>query len=298
MPKHSRQIQITVKNGLFLLGGIGHWLSYWRDPYHLFLVMPWSLFLLTIVVIYVLINLFFATLYVLGEGGIANAQPGSFADAFFFSVQTFASIGYGAMYPQSVYVHIVVTCQAVVSLISIALLTGLSFARFAQPTARVLFSRVAVIGRHDGIPTLMIRAVNERGNQILEAQARLTLLRDDITQEGNPFRRIYDLPLIRDRTFSFSIGWTILHPITPSSPLYGLTVADLVHHNTTITATIHGLDETVSQTLHARYDYGSHAILFNHRFVDMIQFLPDHRRVIDYGKIHDAVPDVPTLPRS
>ncbi|MEN9204235.1 MAG: ion channel [Thermostichales cyanobacterium BF4_bins_65] len=290
-----RRVYITVKNGLFLLQGMGHWLSYWRDPYHLFLVMPWSLFLVGILLIYVLINLFFAGLYLLGGEGIANAEPGSFADAFFFSVQTFASIGYGAMYPQSLYVHTVVACQAVVSLISIALLTGISFARFARPTARVIFSRVAVICKHDGIPTLMIRAVNERGNQILEAQARLTLLRDEITQEGNPFRRMYDLPLVRDRTYSFSIGWTILHPIIPGSPLYGLKSEDLFQRNTTITATIHGLDETVAQTVHAQYDYGSHAILFHHRFVDMIQFLPDQRRLIDFSKIHEVIPEYPTL---
>jgi len=295
MPKRARRIHVTVKDGLFLLEGMGHWLTYWRDPYHLFLVMPWWLFLLAVVVVYVLINLVFASLYVLGGDGIANAQPGSFRDAFFFSVQTFASIGYGAMYPQSVYVHSVVACQAVVSLISIALLTGLSFARFARPTARVLFSRVAVIGQHEGMPTLMIRAVNERGNQILEAQARLTLLRDTVTREGRPFRRIDDLPLIRDRTFSFSIGWTIFHPITPTSPLYGLTAADLVQQNVTLTATLHGLDETVAQTVHARHDYGSRAILLNYRFADMIQFLPDNRRVIDYGKIHDVIPDGPSL---
>ncbi len=122
-------------------------------------------------------NALFALAYLAGEDCIANARPGSFLDAFFFSVQTLASIGYGAMFPKTTYANVVVTIEAMMGLVGIAVLTGLAFARFSRPTARVIFSRVAVIAPHNDVPTLMFRAANKRRNQILEAQLRVYLMR-------------------------------------------------------------------------------------------------------------------------
>lgn len=280
-----RKVYIKVNKGRLEVANVGKWYSYWRDPYHLMLVIPWFLFLGIIALFYILINAFFACIYMTGDH-ITNARAGDFFDAYFFSVQTFASIGYGAMYPKTFTGNLIVSFEAIVGLVSIALLTGISFARFSRSTARIMFSKFAVISPYNGQSTLMVRCANARGNQVLEAQVRLTLLRDEITKEGSPIRRIYDLKLLRERTYSFSLGWTVFHPIDEFSPLFNLNSNDLQQQNTTLIITINGHDETVAQTVHARHDYHATDIMFNHRFVDMITFLSNGNRIIDYSKLH------------
>jgi inward rectifier potassium channel len=282
---NNRKVYIKAKNGHLEIENSGKWYTYWREPYRLMLVVPWFLFLGIIALFYILVNVFFACIYIMGDH-IANARSGDFFDAYFFSVQTFASIGYGAMYPKTFIGNLIVSFEAIVGLVSIALLTGISFARFSRPTARIMFSKFAVISSYNGQSTLMVRCANARGNQVLEAQVRLTLLRDEITMEGNPIRRVYDLKLLRDRTYSFSLGWTIFHPTDDSSPLFNLNSNDLQQQNTTLIITINGHDETVAQTVHDRHDYHAGDVIFNYRFVDMITFLPNGDRIIDYSKIH------------
>lgn len=199
------KVRIQVENGQFHIVGLNHWYSYWREPYRLLLTIPWIGFLFLIALSYVATNALFALIYLAGGDCIANARSSSFLDAFFFSVQTLASIGYGDMYPKTVYANTVVTIEAMVGLVGIALLTGLAFARFARPTARVVFSRSAAVAPHEGLPTLMLRAANKRRNQILEAQLQIYLMRDEISAEGQFMRRFYDLPLVRSRTPSFTL---------------------------------------------------------------------------------------------
>ena len=283
-------VRVRVQDGRFQVLGSNRWYSYWRDPYHLLLTIPWQGFGLLTVLLYVLTNALFALLYLLGGDGIANARPGSFSDAFFFSVQTLASIGYGAMHPQSLYANWIVTIEAIVSILGIALLTGLAFARFSRPTARVMFSQVAVVAPHEGIPTLMFRAANRRRNLILEAQMRVYLMRDEITAEGNSMRRFYDLPLLRSQTPSFTLSWTAMHAIAPNSPLYAATTESLRQSRATIAVSLNGLDETVSQTMHARHNYAPQDILWNSRFVDIFHESPEGHRYIDYRDFHKAMP--------
>ncbi|MCA1995508.1 MAG: ATP-sensitive inward rectifier potassium channel 10 [Coleofasciculus sp. S288] len=264
--------------------------SHWRDPYHLIITLDWPRFIGLTVVSYVAINALFALLYLLQADSIKNARPGSFLDAFFFSVQTMATIGYGAMYPQTDYANLLVSLEALVGLMGVAMGTGLAFARFSRPTARVLFSRVAVIAPLNGIPTLMFRVANERRNQILEAQLGVSLLRNEITQEGEFMRRFYDLKLIRNQTRNFSLTWTAMHQIDESSPLYGETLESMTEAETDIVVTLIGFDETVAQTLHARHYYLTDEILWNMRFVDIFSTKSDGRRVIDYSRFHDVTP--------
>lgn len=264
-----------------------HW---WSDPYHLLLTMDWPSFIGLTVVCYVVLNALFALLYLAGGDSIKNARPGSFFDAFFFSVQTMASIGYGAMYPKTDYANVLVTIEALVGLMGLAMGTGLMFARFSRPTARVLFSGVAIIAPLNGVPTLMFRAANERRNQILEAQMGVSLLRNEVTAEGESMRRFYDLKLLRSQTRNFSLTWTVMHQIDESSPLYGETPESLAETETDIVITLTGLDETVSQTVHARHYYMTEEILWNMRFVDILSRKPDGRRMIDYTRFHDVTP--------
>lgn len=268
--------------------GISH--SHWRDPYHLLLTIDWARFIGLTIVSYIAINTLFALLYLAQENSIKNARPGSFFDAFFFSVQTMATIGYGAMYPQTHYANILVSIEALVGLIGVALGTGLAFARFSRPTAKVLFSRVAVITPYNGVPTLIFRVANERRNQIIEAQLGISLLRNEVTTEGEYMRRFYDLQLVRNQTRNFSLTWTVMHPIDQSSPLYGETPESLVETETDITITLIGFDETVAQTVHARHYYLAEEILWNMRFVDIFSRKRDGRRIIDYSRFHDVIP--------
>ncbi|NES25256.1 MAG: ATP-sensitive inward rectifier potassium channel 10 [Symploca sp. SIO3E6] len=277
--KQQTQSDVTIK-------GASH--SHWQDPYHLLLTLNWFWFFVAIAVFYLIINTVFALLYLAGGDCLENARPGSFADAFFFSVQTMASIGYGVMHPSTKYADIVVTIEALVGLMALAMSTGLMFARFALPTAKVLFSNVAVITPYNGVPTLMFRAANKRRNRILEAQVRVSLLRDEVTQEGEFMRRFYDLQLVRSQTPSFSLTWTIMHHIDENSPLYGATLESLIAVNSELVVTLTGLDETVSQTIHARHSYIESEILWNQRFVHIFSRNRHGGWLINYNHFHDV----------
>ena len=264
-----------------------HW---WRDKYHSALVVPWWGFLLIACGVYVGLNMLFAALYLAQPGSISHVPDFDFADAFFFSVQTMATIGYGQLVPQTVYANILVTIEALSGMLIIALTTGLVFARFSRPTARILFSRVAVIGVHDGMPTLFVRAGNERRNQILQADVSMTFLRDEVTREGVAMRRFYDMKLVRARTPIFALTFLIMHIIDEDSPFHGLTPETCTEIDGEIVVTVSGLDETMSQTIHARISYTAEEIRWNHRFTDIFGYTVDGQRAIDFRRFHDTEP--------
>jgi inward rectifier potassium channel len=263
--------------------------QWFTDLYHRTLTVSWPGFFAFGGAIYLLANIVFALLYLLQPGSINNARPGSLADAFFFSVETIATIGYGVMSPATVYANLVMTVESAVGLLIIALTTGLVLARFSRPTARVLFSRVAVIGPHNGKPTLTIRLANQRRNQMLAAQVSVTLVRDEQSDEGSLLRRFYDLKLVRDRSPIFALTFTVMHEIDTDSPLHGVTAEVLAERNAELVVATSGIDETLVQPVHARTSYLPHEILWNHRFVDIIGWTEDGRRAIDYSRFHDTV---------
>lgn len=291
-------VHLKVQEGRFEVVGLDQWYSYWRDPYHLLLTVPWSVFLLLLVGGYCGVNALFAWAYLMdmNPGAIANAQPDSFADAFFFSVQTLGSIGYGAMYPTTLYTNIVVAIQAMVSIVSIAVITGLAFARFARSNARVAFSQVAVVEPYDGKPTLVFRTANQRRNQILEAQLKVYLLRDEISAEGISLRRFHRLKLIRDETPRFTLGWTVMHVIDEESALWGETSESLEQRKTTLLVSLMGIDETIMQSIHARQVYAARDIRWNHRFIDMIYDTARGDRYVDY-RYFNAIEPIPQRSR-
>ena len=258
------------------------------DLYLFLLTSPWSVLFALMLVLYLGGNLAFALAYLL-DGGIENARPGNFADAYFFSVQTMATIGYGQLVPQTVYANILVTIEALTGMLFIALTTGLMFARFSRPTARILFSKVAVIGAYDGVATLFVRAGNERQNQILRADVSMHFLRTEVSREGATMRRFYDMKLVRDRTPLFGLTFLMMHVIDASSPLFGLSAESCAMIDGEIVVTISGLDETMSQTIHARTSYTATEIRWNHRFIDIFGFTDDGRRAIDFGRFHDTI---------
>jgi inward rectifier potassium channel len=261
----------------------------WGDLYHELIRAPWWLTLLSIAAMVLVINVAFALVYVT-TGGIAGARHGSFADAFFFSVQTVGTIGYGAMYPQSMAAHLAVTAESIVSLVAVALATGLVFTKFSIPVAKLEFARNAVLYVQDGARTLAIRVANRRGNFIVEASVRVTLVRAETTREGVFFYRLYDLKLVRERSSMLGRSWTILHRVDEGSPLRDLTPEALRTADVELNLSIAGTDGTTYQTLHARHRYLPEEILFGARYADMLSPKPDGRVQLDYSRLHETIP--------
>jgi inward rectifier potassium channel len=259
------------------------------DLYHRILTVGWCGFFLGGGGLYLAANAAFALLYLIEPGAIMNAKPGAFADAFFFSVQTMATIGYGQMAPATLYANVLMTIETGVGLMFIALTTGLVFARFSRPTARVLFSEVAVIGPYNGKPTLSVRLANERQNQILAAEVTMTLVRDEVSLEGDVRRRFYDLRLIRHRSPVFALTFTVMHEIDGDSPLHGETAESLAAANAELLVTASGVDETLAQPVHARTSYLPQEIRWDRRFADIMGWTEDGQRAIDYGRFHDTI---------
>lgn len=270
---------------------IGQARAGWRDLYHWLLTMSWWEFVLGSLGVYLVANVVFTVLYMIEPGGVANARPGSFLDAFFFSVQTFATVGYGQMYPATEYANWVMTLETYIGLVTVAVTTGMVFARISKPTARVRFAKVAVIAMHDGQPTLMLRMGNERRSQIVDATVTLSALRGRQTKEGRFMWRFYDLKLARSKTPVFSISFTAMHAIDEHSPLYGLTAADMAAEELELLVTVTGLEESLGSTVHARNSYVASEILFGQRYVDIFSQNPDGRWGIDYGKFDLTEPD-------
>jgi inward rectifier potassium channel len=262
----------------------------WRDLYHGLFTTTWAQFFGLFAAVYIFFNLVFACVYLIDPRGIANAHPGSFGDAFFFSVQTMATVGFGDMHPQDLFTNIVVTIEVLLGITTIAIATALIFSRFSRPTARVMFSDIAVVAPYDGVPTLMFRAANRRRNQILEAQVSVSVLRDEITAEGKEMRRFHDLALSRARTPMFSLSWTVMHPIVAGSPLFGATAESMAAQDARIVVTMTGIDETFSATIHARNIYPPDAIIWNRRFVDILGESDDGVPTLDYRRFNQVEP--------
>lgn len=265
-----------------------------NDLYHSLTRMPWSVLVALAFLGYLTVNAFFACLYLLGGDCVTNMRPGNFVDAFAFSVQTLATIGYGVMAPHTLYAHVLVAFEALCGVMSFAVITGIVFAKFSRPTARVMFSNVACIGVHDGKRTLMFRMVNERTtSRIVEAQVHLTFTREETTLEGVSMRRFYDMKLVRETTPIFALSWTALHVIDETSPLFNQTPETLRDKSVEIVVSFSGLDEHLSQPTHGRHSYIADEILFDQRFADMISFSPEDGRIFDFRRFHEVLPIEP-----
>ena len=285
------------KGAMAPLRAIGKQDAPWEDFYHWILYIRWSYFFLFVAGAFLAINVLFGFLYHLDTQGITGARPGSFEDAFYFSVQTMATIGYGGMSPATRYTHLLVTAEALLGIVTTALLTGVTFAKFARPSARVLFSEKLVIGKRDGGPQLSMRMANFRGNNVAEAQLKFLLLRNVVTAEGERFRRPTEVPLVRNTTAVFTLSWTAYHVIDEISPFYGEgALQRLRDEGADLLVVLSGYDETLGQTIFARYRYRIDDVVVNARFVDTVGVDDDGARTIDFSRFHDVEPEPRTLP--
>ncbi len=267
---------------------VGQHVNVLDDVYHKVLGMPWWRFFAYVVVGWIGTNLLFAVLYTLEPDCVANAS--GFEDAFYFSVQTLATIGYGAMSPATRYGHLVVVLEALVGTLGVALVAGVTFAKFARPTARVLFGEKIVAHLRNGVPHLVFRLANWRGNMVVEGQLRVILLTLEKTVEGDVIRTPRELPLVRDRTALFALTWVPMHRIDEQSPFWGGEAAleRLREQRAEIYLAFTGLDETIGQPIHARHMYRLEDIVWNARHVDVLTIHDDGSRTIDYSLFHDV----------
>ncbi len=242
----------------------------WGDPYYIALALPWRWFLVLTMAYYLLVNLFFAALYVLQPGSVSNVGPGALGDAFFFSVQTFATVGYGAMSPQSMYGQVVSAIEIFVGLMSVAVIAGVVFVRFSRPHSRLSFARNLVIGPADGGSALSARIVNRRFNPLYNVEARMVLISRHHPERGASVWRIRDLPLVRERSLVEMMSWTVVHMIDPSSPLAGLDAADLGHAQAQIMVSITATEGTTLSPLHGFHLFHVADILFGYAFAELI----------------------------
>jgi inward rectifier potassium channel len=263
--------------------------AFHKDIYHFVLSLSWPTFFALVGAVFLVANLLFAWGYLASPGSIAHARPGSFEDAFYFSVQTIATIGYGGMYPVTRYAHMLVVIEAMTGMLGIAVITGLTFTRFSRPSARVLFSNKLTITPRDGVPHLMVRLANWRRNRIVEARLRIIMLVDERTREGEVMRRQVELPLVRAETAIFFLTWTAMHRIDESSPFFGEgALENLRARRAEVYLAVIGFDETIGQTIHARHEYTLADIVPGVRFADVLTIAPDGTRQIDYRKFHDV----------
>jgi inward rectifier potassium channel len=294
--RESRQ-RLLNRDGSFnvVRSGLGFLDSF--APYHFLLTIPWPGFLAAVTVIYLALNVVFAGAFLACgrdalQGAGAAMLGGRVSQAFFFSIETFATIGYGQIAPNGTAANLVVTAEALVGLMYQALATGLLFARFTRPTAALLFSREAVVAPYNDGQALMFRIANRRRNEIIELGAQVLFSAVEPDGRGGVVRRYSLLPLERNKVTFFPLSWTIVHPIDGASPLAGRTREDLERAEAEILVLLSGIDEALEQTVHARSSYRAHEIVWNARFQSMYLRTDARSRVtVDISRVHDIERD-------
>ncbi len=259
------------------------------DPYYLVLSMRWPTFIALVLAVFLAANLLFAALYWAASGSVANVRPGAFGDAFFFSVETLATVGYGVMTPVTLYGHTMASLEIFVGMFLTALATGAFFARFARPSARMVFSETAVVAPYEDGMALMMRVASRRLQGISEVTARLHYFRNEVGREGR-FRRFDEIKLVRSSMPVLSLSWTLIHVIDETSPLLGMTEERMAAEAPVIMLSIRGFDEAISAPVNDRQSYRRGDLRFDHVFVDILRDLPDEMIELDITRIHDTRP--------
>jgi len=252
--------------------------------------MSWTRFLLIVLTAYGVVNFIFAGIYVaLGPGALHPAdkdlQLGQFGQAFFFSVQTLTTVGYGSIYPYGLASHSVAAIEAGMGVMVFALATGLLFSRFSRPTARLMFSDQMVVAPYRDQTALEFRVANRRSNVLMEVQADLMLITVEQGPDGKLKRNFTVLPLERNSIYFLALTWTIVHPITDSSPLWGKTPEDLERLQAEVMILIKGYDDSFGQTVHTRYSYRWDEFQWSSKFLPAFDVSPEGEIVLDLDKM-------------
>jgi len=262
-----------------------------RDPYHIALTASWPSFFLAIIGTFVLINLVFAALYLVDPGAIANARPYSLRDAFFFSMETLATVGYGSMAPSSTYGHVVSALELICGLTFSAIMTGLIFVRFSKVKPNMLFADKLVICAHEGRPTLMVRLAYGRPGMLVATNARLHIIKAAKTSEGRTFRNALEAKLVRSHLPLLVLTWTLMHPIDEDSPLFGMSEEEVKAADLRTIVTFEGRDHSLASSIFDLKSYSSAEILFRTVYQDLVTTDADRRTSADVRNISLTQPE-------
>lgn len=257
-----------------------------KDLYHHVLAASWFEFFAATTAVYLFLNCFWALIYFLSGNQIINADPNSFWDAFVFSFQTSATIGYGHLLPGSTFTDIVVILDTISGLTFVAITTGLAFAKFSRPTTRVLFTEKCTVHRYHGEKTLFFRVANARDSHIADASIFATVVMAEDSEEGVVMQRIHDLKLVRSKTPIFALSWMVMHVINDESPLQNLTREEMMSKNLRIVVSMTGVDDWTSQMVHTNQFYTWNDIVYNYRFEDILESNEDGSATMDYSKFN------------
>ncbi len=286
MPKN--KYRRTINRGGREVVTYGLRTQFWQDIYYYTMTLSWPAFFSAVGILFFSLNLVFASLFMAGDKAIGNLFPNNFLGAFFFSVETLATVGYGDMHPQTIYGHVIATTEIFIGMSGLALITGVMFARFSRPRSSIIFAEHPVSHLVDGQRYLLIRIANARMNIISEASAKLRLIRDEQSAVTGYFRKIYDLRLEREQHPIFALGWTLIHVINETSPLYGMSAESMKMLDAALILSVEGADETTSQTQRARHYYPCDSIRWDHKYVDIFSANDGSVQHIDYAKFHES----------
>ena len=282
-----QQIRLLNRDGSFNVARRGY--SFWDalSSYHELITMSWQRFYALILLVFLLANGLFGGLYLLcGPGSVVNATThadATWKDIFFYSVQTISTIGSSTFIVTSVAADMVQAIELLMGLLGFAVLAGLVFARFSRPTARMLYSKNAIIAPYRGITALEFRVANGRNNQMIEVSAKVLFTRFE-TVDGRRLRKYYQLTLERDSVTFFPLSWTVVHPIDDQSPLKGLSREELFASNAEFLILMQGIDETFAQNVHSRTSYRMDEIVWNAKFADVFAGMKDRNLTVDMRK--------------
>src|SRR5438552_13512939 len=263
--------------------------------YHWLLTISWPRFLAFISGSYIIVNVFFAVAFLLLGPDALQSSTGDFAGtafyrAFFFSVDTFATIGYGNIIPVGVVPNTLVTIEALLNIVGVALATGLMFARFSRPSARIIYSRNAIVAPYRDKTALEFRIANARTSQLIDVRVQAILTKIERVN-GSTIRKFYELELERNRVVFFPLSWTVVHPISPESPMWGLKHADLMEADAELLVLLIGTDENLSQIVHSRSSYEAGEIVWGAKFVNMFMRSETEGIIgMNLNRIHDTEP--------
>jgi inward rectifier potassium channel len=296
--RRRREKSARVRLGSYELKKLGISRFDVRDPYHLAITLTWPGYFLALLALYLSVNLVFAVLFWLVPGSVANARPHNFADALFFSIETLATVGYGQMYPLTLYGHVIASTEIVCGLGFTAILTGLTFVRFSRPRAKLVFAANPVIAMHNAKPTLMLLVGNGRAGVLTDATAKLNVLLSGIAADGRQLRQAQELRLERAHMPVFPFSWTLMHVLDEKSPLYGYDAVRVLEAEARIFVILEAHDPTLATSVHEIRTYAPEDIRFGVRYRDPITIGRDGMPVLDLRTIGVLEPDVGEAPES
>jgi inward rectifier potassium channel len=263
----------------------------WRDanPYLMLIDTTWTRFLLVVMAGFLGVNLIFACLYLMiGIHSLKGLESdmGPFANAFFFSVHTLTTVGYGNVYPEGTWANVISSLEAATGLMVFAIATGLLYGRFSRPSARIVYSKNSIVAPYQDGTSLQFRVTNARKNVLMNMEAHVLLMTVD-SSDGELKRSFIDLPLERSSVYFFALTWTIVHPIDSASPLFGKTREDLAQHSAELLVLIQGFDDTFSQEVHSRYSYRHDEIVWGAKFTPAFKIDPKGDLVVEVNRIDE-----------